>query len=212
VSQDRPAVSVPIRPGRRDSEVHFDLMVLGGGSAGFAAAITACDTGKRVALANAGPLGGTCTNRGCIPSKALIRAAEMGWRAGHHPFAGVETTQNGVDWPPLQAPKDRLIGELRQRRYNDVLTAFPDIRLLDGAAVFQSDGSVQVGERSWRADRYVIATGARPRIVPFPGAEQAESLDSTSLMDLTKLPESLVVLGGRAVALGLGPVVGRIGV
>jgi mercuric reductase len=112
----------------------------------------------------------------------------------------------------VQAQKEQLVGELRQSRYHDVLTAYPDIELLDGAAVFRGDGSVQVGERSWRADRYLIATGARPRIVPFPGAELAEVLDSTSLMNLTKLPESLIVLGGRAVALELGQMMARFGV
>jgi|SRR5262245_16254612 len=78
VSQDRPAVSVPIRPGRRDGVVDFDLMILDGGSAGFAAAIAACDTGKRVALANTGPLGGTCTNRGCRP-QIQGRARALSW-------------------------------------------------------------------------------------------------------------------------------------
>jgi len=74
----------------------LDFLVLGGGSGGFAAAIAACDLGKRVGLLNTGPLGGTCNNRGCIPSKALIRAAEAWWRAGRHLnrpgfFGGSET-------------------------------------------------------------------------------------------------------------------------
>lgn len=190
----------------------YDLLVVGGGSGGFAAAIAACEQGLRVGLVNTGPLGGTCTNRGCIPSKALIRAADVWWRAGHHPYAGVETAQAGLDWAAVLAQKDQLIGELRHSRYEDVLAAYPDISLLEGEATFQRDGSVQVGERSVRARRYLVATGARPQVVPFPGLEQAEPLDSTTLMNLPKLPASLVVLGGRAVALELGQMMARFGV
>jgi hypothetical protein len=85
-----------------------------------------------------------------------------------------------------------------------VLAAYPDITMLEGEAAFQPDGSVQVGGRSVWAHRYLVATGARPRMVPFPRLDEAEPLYSTTLMNQSKLPGSLVVLGGRAVALELG--------
>lgn len=205
--------SAPVDLQAADAEhLDFDLLVIGGGSAGFAAAIAATELGKRVGVANTGPLGGTCTNVGCIPSKALIRAAERYFRAGHHPFEGVNTAQTGLDWAAVQAQKVRLIGDLRQTRYEDVLAAYPGITLLEGRATFQPDGSVQVGEGAYRAARYLIATGARPRRVAFPGITDAEPLDSTTLLELTELPESLVVLGGRAVALELGQMLARFGV
>jgi mercuric reductase len=217
-------VSVEARPGQqerrapRDTKAlngdhhHVDLLVIGGGSGGFAAAIAATELGKRVGMVNAGPLGGTCTNRGCIPSKALIRAADRWFRAGRHPLAAVGTAQLDLDWTQVQAQKDRLIGDLRQGRYWDVLAAYPDITLVDGRASFQPDGSVRVGERSYLADRYLVATRARPRMVPLPGMDEAEPLTSTTLMELPKLPDSLLVLGGRAVSLELSQMMARLGV
>jgi mercuric reductase len=192
----------------------FDLVVVGGGSGGFAAAIAAAELGKRVAIANTGPLGGTCTNHGCIPSKTLIRAADDWHRAGRSLFAGVHTARVRLDWKELQAQKDRLIDDLRQKSYWDVLDAYPGMTLLEGEARFTGDGAgvgVRVGERTYRAEKYVVATGSRPRIVDFPGIEDAEPLTSTTLMELDHLPESLIVLGGRAVALELGQMMARFG-
>jgi mercuric reductase len=190
----------------------FDLLVIGGGSGGFAAAITAADAGRSVGVVNSGPLGGTCTNRGCIPSKALIRAAQTWSRAAKHPFAGVGTAQIGLDWAEVQAQKDRLVGDLRLARYGDVVTSYPGITLIEGTGAFEPDGAVRVGELSYRADRYLVATGAEPRVPAIPGVDAAAPLTSTTLMQVTKLPKSLIVLGGRAVALELGQMMARFGV
>ena len=190
----------------------FDLLVIGAGSGGFAAAIKGVELGARVGLVNDGTLGGTCVNVGCVPSKALIRAAEAWHRAGHHPFAGVQTRQVTLDWDAVRGQKDALVSDLRQEKYADVLAAYPEITFIPGRAEFQADGSVQVGERLVRARKYVVATGARPRMLPIPGAEAAGVLNSTTLMDLTQLPKSLLVLGGRAVALELGQAMARFGV
>src|SRR5258708_490145 len=184
----------------------------GGGSGGFAAAITAQELGKKVGLINAGTIGGTCVNVGCVPSKTLIRAAEAWHSAGHHPFQGVHTRQVELDWSTVRAEKDRLVESLRQSKYVDVLAAYPDITLIEGRAAFQADGSVQVGGRHYRAKRYVIATGAQPRMLAIPGLEEAQPLNSTTLMDLDRLPKSLIILGGRAVALEMGQMMARFGV
>lgn len=195
-----------------NSSSDFDLLVIGGGSGGFAAAITASGLGKRVGMINGGTIGGTCVNIGCIPSKALIRAAEAWHRAGHHPFKGVATAQTALDWATIRTEKDALVSSLRQSKYVDVLAAYPDVTFIEGYATFQEDGSVQVGDSRYTADRYIIATGAHPRILPIPGVEDVEPLNSTTLMDLEDLPESLIILGGRAVALELGQTMARLGV
>src|SRR5262249_8448392 len=101
---------------------------------------------------------------------------------------------------------------LRQSKYVDVLAAYPDITFIEGYAVFESDGSVRVGDRRYRANRYVIATGAQPRMLPLPGLEEAQPLNSTTLMDVERLPKSLIILGGRAVALEMGQMMARFGV
>jgi mercuric reductase len=194
------------------SSSDFDLLVIGGGSGGFAAAITASGLGKRVGMINGGTIGGTCVNIGCVPSKVLIRAAEAWHIAGHHPFRGVSTKQVNLDWATIRTEKDALVNSLRQSKYVDVLDAYPDVTFIEGYASFQEDGSVQVGDARYTADRYIIATGAHPRMLPIPGIDDAEPLNSTTLMDLDELPESLIILGGRAVALELGQTMARLGV
>ena len=192
--------------------VDFDLLVIGGGSGGFAAAIKGEELGYQVGIINGGTIGGTCVNVGCVPSKTLIRAAEAWQNAGHHPFSGVITSQTKLDWHVVRNQKDELVKGLRQKKHVDVLEAYQNIKLIKGYATFATDGSVHVGDKSYRAFRYVIATGAQPRILPIPGLAEAQPLTSTTLMDLDELPKSLIILGGRAVALELGQTMARLGV
>ncbi len=191
---------------------NFELLVIGAGSAGFAAAIKGTDLGFRVGLIGQGAIGGTCVNVGCVPSKTLIRAAEAWHNAGHHPFKGVNTQQGNLDWETIRTQKDDLVSQMRQSKYVNVLAAYPKITYIEGLARFTKDGKVQVGKTIYTANRYVIATGAHPRMIDFPGVEEVEPLNSTTLMDLEQLPKSLIVLGGRAVALELGQTMARLGV
>lgn len=205
---DAPSPTSALTEGAAD----FDLLVIGAGSAGFAAAIKGVELGFRVAMAGDGTLGGTCINVGCVPSKTLIRAAHAWHRAEHHPFAGVGTKQVALDWDTVRREKDTLVSAMRQEKYADVLAAYPSVTFIPGRARFEADGTVQVGDRLVSAERYVLATGALPRMVPIPGAAEAGVLTSTTVMDLPALPESMIVLGGRAVALELGQAMARFGV
>jgi mercuric reductase len=198
--------------GNGNHQNDFDLMVIGAGSAGFAAAIKGTDLGFRVAMVGDGTLGGTCVNVGCVPSKALIRAAEAWHNAGHHPFKGVNTQQDSLDWETVRNQKDDLVADLRQSKYADVLAAYPEITYIEGYATFTKDGSLQVGDTTYRAHRYLVATGRQPHMIPLPGIEEVEPLNSTTLMELEQLPKSLIILGGRAIALELGQTMARLGV
>ncbi|GIX48433.1 MAG: hypothetical protein KatS3mg131_2644 [Candidatus Tectimicrobiota bacterium] len=189
----------------------YDLLVIGTGGGGMAAAIRGAELGARVAIVEAGTIGGTCVNRGCVPSKTLMRAALVYHQAGHHGFAGVHTRQEGVDWPKLIAQKEALIEGLRQEKYLDVLAAYDRITLLRGWARLQGEGRVAVSERLYRAQYVVLATGARPHILPLEGIETVEVLTSTTAMTLPQQPRSLLVIGGRAVALELGQIFARLG-
>lgn len=195
-----------------NGENNFDLLVIGAGSAGFAAAIKGTDMGFRVGLIGHGAIGGTCVNVGCVPSKTLIRAAEAWRNAGHHPFKGVNTQQGNLDWEIVRTQKNDLVSQMRQSKYVNVLAAYPKITYIEGLARFTKDGKLQVADTIYKANRYVIATGGHPRIINFPGIEEAEPLNSTTLMELGQLPKSLIVLGGRAVALELGQTMSRLGV
>jgi mercuric reductase len=102
-------------------EERYDLLIIGGGSAAFAAAITAREQGASVATVNDGAIGGTCVNVGCIPSKNLIRAAEMVGLARSNPYPGLEVTARVADFAALTAQKNEVVERLRQQKYVDLL-------------------------------------------------------------------------------------------
>ena len=141
----------------------FDLAVIGAGSAGFSAAITAADAGARVALIGHGTIGGTCVNVGCVPSKALIRAAEsLHHAAAAKRFDGIETTAGITDWQAVVQQKQALVDELRRAKYTDVLPRYNSVAYIEGQASFTTTGSLEVDGESIDAPKIIIATGSRP--------------------------------------------------
>ena len=196
-------------PGRSD----FDLAVIGAGSAGFSAAITAAEAGKRVALIGHGLIGGTCVNVGCVPSKAMIRAAEAihGANAASR-FPGLSGSAQVDDWAALMAGKDALVSGLRQKKYADLLPGYEGITYIDEGAARLVEGGVQVSARLIRALKFIITTGGRPALPLIPGIKDVPTLDSTSVLALDTLPESLIFLGGGYVGAELAQMMARMGV
>jgi mercuric reductase len=194
-------------------DADYDLVVIGTGGAGMAAAIKATELGRRTCIVEAGTIGGTCVNVGCVPSKTLIRAAEAYYKARHHPFAGVHTRAKSLDWKAVIGQKDQLVGELRQSKYVDVLASYGNrITLVHGRARLQPGGTVALEDgRTIRAAGIVVASGAEPRILSLRGIEGVQVLTSTSAMALERQPRTLLVIGGRAVALELGQAFARFG-
>jgi mercuric reductase len=191
----------------------FDLAVLGGGSAGFAAAIKAAELGARVALIEGGTLGGTCVNVGCVPSKTLLRAAEAHYRRAHHGFSGVPNTDGQPEWTLIRAQKDELVGDLRQAKYSDVLGAYQAIALFQERGTLASAGVIHLaGGTVIRASKVIVATGSSPWAPPIPGLAEAGYLDNASAMALASLPRSLIVIGAGSVGLELGQLFARVGV
>jgi mercuric reductase len=197
----------------------FDLMVIGGGSAGFAAAIKGAELGFKVALVEAGVIGGTCVNVGCVPSKTLIRSVELYHLAGQHRFRGVHTAPGRINWPEVIAHKDELVNELRKSKYTDVLAAYPEITYLQGRARLTGQSGVEIDGKVYAPGKIVIAAGAKPWAPPIPGIVGANDhasrpvpyLDSTSALDLKELPKSMLVLGANAVGLELAQTYARAG-
>ena len=181
----------------------YDLVVVGAGSAAFAAAIKATEAGYRVALIEHGTLGGTCVNVGCVPSKALLRAGELAWAAGHHPFAGLSTSSGPVDLQALVAQKDELVGDLRQMKYADLVADY-GFTVIPGHARFRGPEVLEVDGHPIRGRVYLVATGASPAVPPIPGLAESGYLTSTSALELTEVPKRLVVIGANAIGLELG--------
>ena len=175
-------------PGAKGRNGHYDLAVIGAGSAGFSAAITAADQGANVALIGHGVIGGTCVNIGCVPSKTLIRAAETlhNARAAAR-FGGIAAEAEVVDWRATIRQKDALVAGLRQAKYVDLLPAYNGIAYREGPARLV-EGGVEAGAERILAGKIVIATGARPAIPAIPGVDSLPYLTSTSALDLAELP------------------------
>lgn len=190
----------------------FDLAVIGAGSAGFSAAITAAEQGAQVALIGHGMIGGTCVNIGCVPSKTLIRAAETLHQAGAaRRFAGISAKASADNWTATVRQKDELVTGLRKAKYADLLPAYNNISYTEGQARLTQDG-VAIDDQLIRAERFIIVTGARPSVPSIPGIEQVDYLTSTSALALEKLPKSLLVIGGGYIGVELAQMFARMGV
>ncbi|WP_313912335.1 mercury(II) reductase [Sphingopyxis sp. SE2] len=189
----------------------YDLAVVGAGSAGFSAAITAAEQGANVALIGHGTIGGTCVNVGCVPSKTMIRAAEALHGAGSAArFPGLTGEAHINDWRSLIQAKDDLVASLRQKKYVDLLPEYNGIVYREGRASFNGAGLLVDGEPI-RADKIIVATGTSPAIPPIPGIEQIPYLTSTSALELTELPLSLLVIGGGYIGCELAQMFARAG-
>ncbi|WIY25728.1 mercury(II) reductase [Parasedimentitalea psychrophila] len=196
-----------------DGSGSYDLIVIGAGSAGFSASITAANAGKRVALVGHGTIGGTCVNVGCVPSKAMIRVAEaVHGGASAARFPGITPCKHSVDWSAVVAAKDGLVDALRQKKYSDLLPSYQGIDYIEQGAAQLAEGGVQVGDRLIRAERIVVATGSHSMTPAIQGIEDVPVLDSTSLLELPEKPKSLIFIGGGYVGVELAQLMARLGV
>ena len=193
----------------------YDLLILGSGSTAFAAAIKANELGARVAMVERRTLGGTCANRGCLPSKNLIEAARIVWEAAHPRYVGLAPARIEVDFPALVRQKDDVVHAYRAKKYASVAEGI-DVEVLTGDARFSGPHTVALDGRTVEADRILIATGSRPAIPAIHGLEAvpyltSDLLDADEAGRLAELPDSLVVLGGGYVAVELAQLFARLG-
>ena len=191
----------------------FDVAVIGAGSAGFSAAITAADEGARVALIGYDTIGGTCVNVGCVPSKALIRAAESLHNASASKrFDGIEATARVTDWSAVVAQKQALVDELRQAKYIDVLPSYNTIAYKEGKASFTENGDLSVNNEPLDVGKIIIATGSQAHIPAIPGIDSIPYLTSTTALELEQLPTSLLVIGAGYIGVEIAQIFARAGV
>src|SRR3989337_4262321 len=189
----------------------FDLVILGGGSAAFAAAIKAAELGAEVSVCEEWVIGGTCLNRGCIPSKNLLKASEVFYYSHHQPFKGIEIPAGSVDFARVIEQKDDLVRELREEKYLNILRENKKIHYYEGSASFISDKKIGIGGQVLKSEKFIIATGASPQVIPFKGIEKVDFLNSTMALDLKKLPASMIILGGRFVAVEMAQIYAHFG-
>lgn len=195
-----------------DTTKKSDLIILGGGSAAFSAAIKAEELEATSVIINDGlPIGGTCVNAGCIPSKTLLRAADILHRTANNPFEGIELNGRLKDFSEVIRQKRELVEKLRQAKYTDVIKDSPNIKIVKGHGRLTGPNSVNVNGENLRAEKIIIATGSSAYIPPIKGLAESGCLTSESLFELDELPESVIVLGGRYIALECAQMLSRFG-
>ncbi len=177
-----------------------DLAIVGSGGGAFAAAIAARRRDLRVVMVERGTVGGTCVNDGCIPSKALLAAAEARHRASDRRFPGISTQAGPADFAALIAGKREIVETMRREKYVDLAAEY-GVEMLKGDARFTQGPALEVDGRRVEAAHYLVATGAEPHIPDLPGIAGSGYLTSTTAMELDHLPASLLVVGGGYVAM-----------
>jgi mercuric reductase len=197
-------------------ENKFKLVILGSGSTAFAAAIRAAELGKSAAMTEMRTLGGTCVNRGCLPSKNLIEAARIVWEAAHPRYPGLAPVKTDVNFAELIAQKRDVVEVYRGKKYQSILSDDDNIQVFDGKAELFDAHTVRVGETTLIGDQILLATGTRPTIPTIEGLDDVPYLTSDLLttgeaMELTELPESMIIVGAGYIALELGQMFHRFG-
>jgi mercuric reductase len=188
----------------------FDLAIIGSGSAAFAAAIKATEAGARVVMVEKETPGGTCVNVGCVPSKALLVAAETHHRASRHTVPGVPRSIGPAGLAEIVAAKDELVDALRQAKYLDLIDDY-GFELRRGTATFLDAATISVDGEPLTAVNYLIATGASAALPPIDGLADVGYLTSTTALELTEVPGRLAVIGANAIGLELGQAFARLG-
>lgn len=192
----------------------FNLVILGSGSTAFAAALRAAELGKTAMMTEERIVGGTCANRGCLPSKNLIEAARIVYESAHPRYPGLVPTRMGLDFRSLIQQKDEVVRSYRKKKYESLIGG--RINIETGHVRFVDPHTVEVdGKRLW-GEKILIATGSRPIIPEIQGLRDVPYLTSDLLTadesaELSDLPNSIVIIGGGYIALELGQMFRRFG-
>jgi mercuric reductase len=204
---------LPGEVGKGGDARRYDLVIIGGGSAAFSAAITADGLGLSTLMINAGlPFGGTCVNVGCVPSKNLIRAAEAAHHARHSNFAGIQPRGVDIDMAQVIRDKRSLVADLQQQKYMDVVKDLQGVTLLEGRATFNDPKTVRVeGKGTFTALKFLIATGATTRIPDIEGLADSGYLTNETLFDREELPASMTIMGAGYIGLEIAMAYNRLG-
>ena len=173
----------------------FDAVVIGAGSGGLTAARRLALAGRRTALVEGERLGGDCLNWGCVPTKTLIATARLRHQLSRAADYGLRAGPAEVDFPALMARKAAVQAEVggEERRY---YIDQPGVEVVSGLARFADPHAVKAGEEELRFDHAVIATGSRAQVPSLPGLEESGYLTNVSILQLERLPASLLVIGG----------------
>ena len=200
-------------PIQRAGKGQYDLIIIGGGSGAFSAAIKAESLGLSTLMVNGGlDFGGTCVNVGCVPSKNLIRAAETAYHVTHSNFRGIQPKGVAIDFKQVIRDKKELVATLQQQKYLDVVSDFQHLTMIEGWAEFVDEKTIVVNEEDkYTADKFIIATGSTTNIPEIEGLNEVGYLTNVSLFDLEEQPESITIMGAGYIGLEIAMAYNRLG-
>jgi mercuric reductase len=190
----------------------YDLVIIGGGAGAFAAAIRADELHATTALINTGlPLGGTCVNVGCVPSKRLLWAGEVLHLAKHHGLSGIDLAVNQFDFQRVVQDELALVERMRRDKYEHALQSLPRVTHIDGRAVFTSPQEVTVAGQQIRAKRFIIATGSTATVAPIEGLRDVGYVTHIEALRLQRQPKELLIIGAGPLGLEFAQLFARFG-
>ncbi|MCH8158060.1 MAG: FAD-dependent oxidoreductase, partial [Nitrospinae bacterium] len=187
----------------------FDVVVIGGGSAGYAAAGTAQSAGARVAIVDKGPLGGLCILRGCMPTKTILRSSDILALMRRAKEFGLSAENPQADLAAINDRKNRLIEEFARYRIEQLQD--PRFTLIEETASFVSPHELKAGGKTLSAKNFIIATGSTIADFPVPGLSESGFVTSDDVLEMRQAPQSMIVLGAGPVAVELAQFFRRIG-
>ncbi len=179
------------------AEGGYDIVVLGGGSGGYACALRAAELGKRVALIEKDKVGGTCLHKGCIPTKALLHSAEIADQTRESEAFGVRSSYEGIDISGVQAYKNKVVERLWKGLQSTI--ASRKIDTIEGYGKLVSPTQVQVGDTVYEAAHIVLATGSVPRSLPGLDIDGERVISSDDALRYGRVPSSVIILGGGVI-------------
>lgn len=190
----------------------YNLIIFGNGAAAFAAAMKASELTEgeaSILMVGVGPLGGTCVNVGCVPSKYLLELSNRYYYSLNSKIPGIAFKDTKLDFSKVMDSVRRLVNTLRDEKYSNVIKNYPNVEVIDGKAYFTSQTTAMIdstnnGKFEAEADYFLIATGSRPSIPPIEGLSNVDYLTSNTVWQISKLPDSLIIIGGGAIGLELG--------
>lgn len=195
----------------------YELVILGNGAAAFAAAIKADELGKKTAMVKGGTIGGTCVNVGCVPSKRLLISGEIIRNTKIHNLGVNAIVQHDeeFDFAKIMESKKKLVEDLRSEKYEKVLSKLPNIELYEGIASFVSEKEIEIkhDDKSTiiSGKKIIIATGASSSIPQIQGINEINYWTNIEGLEQERIPESLIVIGGRALGLEFAQMYNRLG-
>lgn len=190
----------------------YDLIIMGGGAAGFAAAMKANELEAKTLMINNNlvGVGGTCVNVGCLPTKHLLHIGEFIHNIKKHNFNGLDSSIS-FDFRTLIEEKNKLVDKFRIEKYEKVLSVLSHVEFVEGNAAFITASQVQVNNETYKANKFIIATGSSSVVLPIEGIDKVDYLTNIEALQLKELPKSMIVLGGRALALEFAQMFSRFG-